>query len=361
MAGIHHQYTNSEMADMHLMYGLANCNSMEARRLYQNRFPDRVLPNHQTFQAIHQRLSETGSFKPQKSGKSGRNRSVRTPDFDEAVLNEIENHPEKSTRELALQFNVSNVTIWHVLHEQQLYPFHVQRVQALLPRDYPQRTTLCRFFIRKCTDQNFLSNVLFTDEAKFSRSAVTNFHNTHIWSVENPHEIKQNRHQYQFSVNVWAGILGDQLLFCFLPANLNGERFLHFMSVDVPILLQDIPLNTRMDMWFMLDGAPAHFDVRVRNLLDQTYPNKWIGRGAPVPWSARSPDLNPLDFYLWGHLKQLVYSTPVESLEDLRARIANGMDTIRQTAGVFERVRRSMRRRLDACIESGGRHFQHLL
>jgi hypothetical protein len=34
-------------------------------------------------------------------------------------------------------------------------------------------------------------------------------------------------------------------------------------------------------------------------------------RGGPFFWPARSPDLNPLDFFVWGHLRCLVYETPV--------------------------------------------------
>ena len=53
-------------------------------------------------------------------------------------------------------------------------------------------------------------------------------------------------------------------------------------------------------MWFMHDGAPAHITVDVRHFLDATYPQRWIGRGGPVIWPARSPDLNPLDFFFGG-------------------------------------------------------------
>jgi len=31
------------------------------------------------------------------------------------------------------------------------------------------------------------------------------------------------------------------------------------------------------------------------------YPNRWIGRGEPQNWPARSPDLTPLEFFLWKH------------------------------------------------------------
>ncbi|KAJ8941037.1 hypothetical protein NQ318_015513 [Aromia moschata] len=40
--------------------------------------------------------------------------------------------------------------------------------------------------------------------------------------------------------------------------------------------------------------------------------------------------LTPCDFYLWGHMKQLVYSEPVNSIEELTARTAVAAETIRE-------------------------------
>ena len=36
---------------------------------------------------------------------------------------------------------------------------------------------------------------------------------------------------------------------------------------------------------------------------------EWIGRGGPIPWPPKSPDLNPLDFCVGGYAKGLVYDT----------------------------------------------------
>ncbi|EZA53536.1 hypothetical protein X777_07004, partial [Ooceraea biroi] len=44
-----------------------------------------------------------------------------------------------------------------------------------------------------------------------------------------------------------------------------------------------------------------------RNILNEPFPDRWIGRGGRISWPARSPDLTPLDFFLWGHLKNEVY------------------------------------------------------
>ncbi|GFU11403.1 uncharacterized protein TNCV_4041101 [Trichonephila clavipes] len=48
------------------------------------------------------------------------------------------------------------------------------------------------------------------------------------------------------------------------------------------------------------DGAPVHFCVSERNWLDMAYPGCWIRSGGSVLWPSRSPDLTPLDFFLYG-------------------------------------------------------------
>lgn len=80
-----------------------------------------------------------------------------------------------------------------------------------------------------------------------------------------------------------------------------------------------------------------------------------------MAWPARSPDLTPLDFYFWGAMKNMIYSEPVESEEDLVARIVEASETIRQTPGIFQRTRESLLRRSDFCRNVGGRNFEHLL
>jgi hypothetical protein len=55
----------------------------------------------------------------------------------------------------------------------------------------------------------------------------------------------------------------------------------------------------------------AHHHISVDELqefLDQQYPDRWIGHGGPRNWPARSPDLNSLHFFFWGHVKNVVYS-----------------------------------------------------
>ena len=122
------------------------------------------------------------------------------------------------------------------------------------------------------------------------------------------------------SINVWAGIISDHIIGPYLLQNrLTGEIYLTFLRDMMPTLLDAVPLEILQVMWLQHDGAPAHFDRNVRNHLNVTYLNRWIGRGGPVPWPARSPKLTALHYFLWGSMKALVYATPVTSKEDLIA------------------------------------------
>lgn len=141
--------------------------------------------------------------------------------------------------------------------------------------------------------------MLFTDEASFTREGIINLHNNHVWSEENPHSIRSTKFQHKFSVNVWAGIIDGYLIGPYLlPNRLTGPIYLVFLQQVLPDLLDDVPVQIRHEMWLQHDGAPAHYSLDVRRYLNQTFGERWIGRGAPVAWPPRSPDLTPLDFFV---------------------------------------------------------------
>jgi len=68
--------------------------------------------------------------------------------------------------------------------------------------------------------------------------------------------------------------------------------------------------------------------------LDAKFPNRWIGRDGPTPWPPRSPDITTLYYFLWGYVKDKVFSTPVPDITSLSARIAYAFATI--TEGMLE-------------------------
>jgi hypothetical protein len=90
------------------------------------------------------------------------------------------------------------------------------------------------------------------------------------------------------------------------------------------------------ETWFQHDGALAHFINVVCEYLDETFGNRWIGHGGPITWPPHSPDLTPLDFFLWGYMQGVVYETPLERQHDIVARIAVAAATIQERQGSFK-------------------------
>ncbi|GBN27983.1 hypothetical protein AVEN_264206-1 [Araneus ventricosus] len=174
-------YSNQEKADMHFMYGLANGNDLEAERLYRQRFLRRHVTDQKLFGRLHRYLCETGSFVTGMHD-TGRGRSVRTPQVVEDILQGVGDRPDISTREVSRAVNVPYSIVWRVLRDEGLHPYHVQKVQALIPADYASRVEFARWFLQQLAEQpDFSAHVLFTDESTFTREGISSTHNLHVF------------------------------------------------------------------------------------------------------------------------------------------------------------------------------------
>lgn len=353
-------YTFEEYRDMIMCYGEARSNSYEAQRIYRERYPLRQVPNVRTFIDVHRRLGEDGCFRKPKLN-SGVSRTRRTVRNEETVLRMVENNPRTSTRKTSSAVrNLNRESVRQIFKEQLLRPYHFQKIHSLLEHDFLPRVQFCEWLQNQ--RQNIISSILFTDEAGFSRDGILNLHNMHHWSDENSHQTLIRSRQYGFSINVWAVIIDNYLIGPFrLPNRLTGALYRNFLENDLNTLLEDIPLAIIGRMYYMHDGAPAHFSLVAREYLDRRFGNMWIGRGGPVPWPARSPDLNPLDFSFWGFMKNEVYAVEIHNEEQLWIRIMESADRFRNNPGTFQRCRQSLRRRMEKCIEVQGQQFEHLL
>lgn len=143
-----------------------------------------------------------------------------------------------------------------------------------------------------------------------------------------------------------------------LPPNLNGENYLQFLEEDLPELLDDVlTRHQQEEIVFMHDGAPPHYTAAVRRHINNRYDN-WIGRGAPIPWPAKSPDFNPLDFFYWGHSKETIYhGVAPETQEELRQRIHDHANNVPQH--MLQSATNDVLRRVRLCIENDGGQFEH--
>lgn len=59
---------------------------------------------------------------------------------------------------------------------------------------------------------------------------------------------------------------------------------------------------------FQRDRALCHYSLMVQETLNNRLPDCWLGKNGPVSWPPRSPDWTPLDFFLWGYIKNISYA-----------------------------------------------------
>lgn len=347
---------------MILIYGECHGNAALAVRTYRERYGNtRMCPTHgRTIVQALQRIRENQSLIPHVDGAPPRANVIS----DERVINYYDRNPTSSLRNAGRHFRVNHKTIQKVLKRDKRRPYKYKKVQALLPRDKPIRETFCRWLETKHLENpDFLYNVLWTDESTFTRNGLWNRQNLRYWSRVNPHLVRESSHQYRFSVNVWAGIHRNTIIGpVFIDGNLNAVKFIELLDGSVSEYTAELSLDVRRQMWYQLDGAPAHSVVSARERLTQMFRQQWIGRFGPVRWPARSPDLTPLDFFLWGHIKNEVYSTEVTTVEELKNRIILSFNKLKEMAAngdLLSRVRNNIIRRCSLCIQEHGGHIEN--
>ncbi|CAK9806442.1 hypothetical protein ANTPLA_LOCUS4888 [Anthophora plagiata] len=161
------------------------------------------------------------------------------------------------------------------------------------------------------------------------------------------------------SYNKNTGLYNDMIVGpYFLPDRLTSTEFLNFLKNELSYLLEDVPLYSVQRMWMQLDGCPAHYGTQIRQWLNNRFPQRWIGRGGSIPWPPRSPDLTPLDFYLWETLKDKVYQTRINSRHELIEKINNAFNEMKENRNEIRTVTNSIFDRCQSCIVNNGRHFE---
>ena len=203
------------------------------------------------------------------------------------------------------------------------------------------------------SDPGFLKRVCFSDESTFHVSGLINRHNSRIWGSQNPHKTYELERGSP-KLNVWCGIMHDKIIgpFFFAEKSITAQIYLDLLTDYVSQQLEQY----QPPVIFQQDGAPSHWGLEVRQFLNDTFPERWIGRDGPIPWPPRSPNITPLDFFLRGYVKDIVYQTKVRDVSDLQLRIIEALDTV--TVDMLARTWLETEYRLDILRATDGAHVE---
>ncbi|GFV39511.1 transposable element Tcb1 transposase [Trichonephila clavipes] len=110
---------------------------------------------------------------------------------------------------------------------------------------------------------------------------------------------------------------------------------------------------------FQQDGATCHTARALIDLLKDTLGDRLISRFGPVNWPPRSCDLTPLDYFLCGYVKSLVYADKSQTLDYLEDNIRRVIADIRPQ--MLEKVIENWTSRLDYIRASHGSHMPEII
>ncbi|GFU89287.1 putative transposable element [Trichonephila clavipes] len=129
----------------------------------------------------------------------------------------------------------------------------------------------------------------------------------------------------------------------------NGDRY---RAMITNFYIPELNNHDVQELWFQQDGATCHTARATIALLKDTFGDRLISRFGPVNWPPRSCDLTPLDYFLWGYIKSLVYADKPQTRDHLEDNIRRVIADIRPQ--MLEKVIENWTSRLDYIRASRG-------
>ena len=181
------------------------------------------------------------------------------------------------------------------------------------------------------------------------------------WSGVNPRESHQ-RPLHSDWVTVWCAVSRIRITgACFFAEDdravtVNSERYVAMIQEFSAPALE--VLNAGL-VWFQQDGATAHKARKSVAVLREISPSRLISLRGDISWPARSQDLTPCDYFLWGYLKAEVFKHRPRSLQALKDAIR--LEVARIPHDMLDRVMRNIRICLQQRIDNNGHCLQDIL
>lgn len=313
---------------------------------------------------IHYVMKKYASSAEVSDRKRIRTKTARNQQNIEAVKNEMRKKtrnasPVRTPFRLAKKMNISRSSVSRILKlDLGAKPYKVQVVHKLNERNKGDRLERCKWLLRHYKEED-VQDIVFTDESVFPLSGYHNSQNMRVYAEKkgdlDQSQLLKEKQQFPRSVMVWAGVSARgklPVIICEEGCKVNAKNY------QEEILKKMVPKANRLHKgkWVLQqDSAPSH-----RSSSTQRYLKEKVPRFIPAnKWPPCSPDLNPLDYSVWGLLKQRVYSRHLSTIEELGSVIQEEFNALDQ-AHITNAIQQ-WRKRLRLVVQHQGGHIEHLL
>ncbi|GFW86020.1 uncharacterized protein TNCV_1968281 [Trichonephila clavipes] len=195
---------------------------------------------------------------------------------------------------------------------------------------------------------DFLKRILFSDEAHFWLNGYVDKQNCRIWSEANP-QVYVETPLHPEKLTVWCALWAGGIIRPYFFKNDEGHNVTvnsdRYRAMITNFFIPELNNHDVQELWFQQDGSTCHTARATINLLKDTFGDRLISRFGPVNWPPRSCDLTPVDYFLWGYVKSLVYADKPQTLDHLEDNIRRVIADIRPQ--MLEKVIENWTSRLD--------------
>ena len=360
------QLTPEQRVFVVLNYLTRTQSTTQVRNAFRERFPNRNPPAASTILENVRKYENSGTSLNLNKGNSGRRRTTRTAENIDAVRDLLQENPHMSARRNPIP--ISRASFNRITRQDiKWHPYRMHVRHELLPADFARRLRFSVWLNERCRRENFLDSFLIGDEASFVMNGEVNTQNVRQYAPKgHPPAFNFERSHSREHLTVWAALCGNGMIFgpYFFEQNVNGIAYLRMFNEFVFPQLAERFNNQHWEgmfrgLWWAQDGAPAHRLIAVRDRLNAVFGNnRVIGLGHNVEWPPRSPDLTPCDFFLWGYIKDKVFSSPPRDIDELRQKIIREFNALREQPAFVTRAVRDMHRRTMLCVAREGGHVE---
>jgi hypothetical protein len=143
-----------------------------------------------------------------------------------------------------------------------------------------------------------------------------------MWSADNPHLFRETP-LHPLKIGVWVGMSRRRLIGpIFLEDSVTTEKYRNNI---LDVFINQLHNDELTDMYFHQDGATAHTVRETLRYLRQFFDDRLISQDLRA---ARSPDLTPIDYYLFSHLKNTIFKEPIHTIDDMKIRITEKLERV---------------------------------
>ncbi len=281
---------------------------------------------------------------------------ARSAEFLENLEQKVLEDPGIGIRALSRELNVSPSTMKHALNEDlRYYSYKRRKGQLLTEKTRQNRLTKAKKLLNKVKHPAEAQTIwFFSDEKNFCQDQKHNTQNNR-WLAYNPKNIPRvMQTKFPQAVMVFGCVSSEGHVmpphFFKEGLRLNSHGYVEMLTTVVKPWITRVA-NNRPFVW-QQDSAPCHTSGKSQKWLSANF----YDFTSPNVWPPNSPDLNPMDYYVWGTVEKgsnrCASTTKSQLIERIKAAFeALPCENVKSACSRF-------RGRIEAVIDANGGYFE---